>query len=229
MALAYIDRVPYFTWFRFNIAHSTFTVYGEEELNISPTNNKDGGFSTICDYVSKEFLDHNNTEILYEQVVNQVKYGGNSVEVLTEDGNSYKADFVISTLPLAVLKSQVRVTVIFFKLDISFFLHNLATLIVHHQNLSLSVWPNSGFLRPDLLIFNHYSLYMLYYISSLWYLSQSSPCGSSEWYTRVMWTTTSIFISIFHTNSGIQRNIFSMSERLEITILCSTLYHTSLR
>jgi monoamine oxidase len=69
--------------------------YGDEHI-FSET-----GYMALTDYLAKDV-----TGIRLEQVVTKINYNEKLVEVSTNDGQIYRAEFVLVTVPLGVLKSK---------------------------------------------------------------------------------------------------------------------------
>ncbi|CAF3841044.1 unnamed protein product [Adineta steineri] len=59
------------------------------------------GFMAITDYLAK-----NLTNIRFEEIVTKIDYHKNFVKVSTKSGQIYRAEFVLITVPLGVLKSK---------------------------------------------------------------------------------------------------------------------------
>ncbi|CAF1013393.1 unnamed protein product [Adineta steineri] len=73
----------------------TSTHYGKEPVIC------DKGYMTITDHLAKDL-----TNIRLKQVVTKINYTNNDVIVSTKDGDVYRADYVLITVPLGVLKSK---------------------------------------------------------------------------------------------------------------------------
>jgi monoamine oxidase len=69
--------------------------YGEEHIFYET------GFMALTNYLAKDIED-----IRFEQVVTKINYYEELVEVSTRDGQVYRAEFVLITVPLGVLKSE---------------------------------------------------------------------------------------------------------------------------
>ncbi|UJR11112.1 hypothetical protein I4U23_015294 [Adineta vaga] len=69
--------------------------YGEEPVIC------DAGYMAITDRLAKDLKD-----IRLNQIVTKINYTDNIVHVFTEDGQIYRADYVLLTVPLGVLKSK---------------------------------------------------------------------------------------------------------------------------
>lgn len=59
------------------------------------------GYMALTDYLAKDL-----TDIRLERVVTKINYDEKFVEVSTRDGQVYRAEYVLITVPLGVLKSQ---------------------------------------------------------------------------------------------------------------------------
>merc|ERR1712087_332246 len=68
------------------------------------------GYAHMLREIAKPFV----SEIKFGQHVSKVEYSSNSVAVTTNDGSIYKADYVISTLPLGVMKHRDAPTAVTF-------------------------------------------------------------------------------------------------------------------
>lgn len=73
----------------------TTVFYGEEHMF------HQDGFMALTDYIAKSA-----GEIQLNKIVKQVNVKDTSVEVLTQDGRTYRSRYVLMTVPLGVLKSR---------------------------------------------------------------------------------------------------------------------------
>ncbi|CAF3699632.1 unnamed protein product [Rotaria sp. Silwood1] len=63
----------------------------------------DTGFHAVIDYIAKDFRDD---DIRFGQIVNNITYDQDSVEVQTTNGHIYRAQYVLLTVSLGVLKGR---------------------------------------------------------------------------------------------------------------------------
>lgn len=61
------------------------------------------GFHSVIDYISKDLSD---SDIQFNQIVDKITYGQDVAEVHTTSGNIYRAEYVLLTVPLGVLKGR---------------------------------------------------------------------------------------------------------------------------
>jgi monoamine oxidase len=59
------------------------------------------GYMALTNYLARDI-----TDIRLEQIVTKINYNEKFVEVSTRDGEVYRAEYVLITIPLGVLKSK---------------------------------------------------------------------------------------------------------------------------
>ncbi|CAO2819090.1 unnamed protein product [Amaranthus hypochondriacus] len=85
-----------------------FSLYGDGEYFVADPR----GFEGITHTIAKSFLSYTNhtvtdPRLMFNQVVTEIEYKRRSVTVKTEDGNVYKAKYVIVSPSLGVLQSDL--------------------------------------------------------------------------------------------------------------------------
>jgi len=72
-----------------SIHHGEWRIFGET------------GYMALTDYLGRDLID-----IRLEQIITKINYNEKFVEVSTRDGEVYRAEYVLITIPLGVLKSK---------------------------------------------------------------------------------------------------------------------------
>lgn len=100
-----VAQTPQESSFVFGIAGYNLTYYGFSELSYFSVDQR--GFKAWLKGEAAKFLEANDTRLLLNTVVTDIKYSDVGVTITNEDGSCVEADYALSTVSLGVLQNDV--------------------------------------------------------------------------------------------------------------------------